>query len=55
MLKNTIITVITLILIGLINIVIDDDVIYSLWCVTTCVIGMFLFKKIKKFANWVVG
>jgi hypothetical protein len=59
MLRNTIIVMLSLILIGLITVVthlvIDNDILYSLWCIATCVIGMFVFEKIQDFADWVVG
>lgn len=58
MLRNSIIITLVLVLGSLItcvtHLVIDNDLLYGLWCISTCVIGIFIFEKIKDFADWII-
>ncbi len=54
--RNIILTILILILCGLITcitiLIVDNDVLYSLWCIAALVFGIFIIPKLKDWSNY---
>lgn len=57
--RNIILTVLILTFFGLItcvtHLVIENDLLYQLWCIATIVIGFFVLNKPKQLADFLSG